>query len=300
MKKILTLLLLIGGSSLCFSQESIHVVFKKITSSPAVTASAAEKQRAISELRAIRKDTLTPDFSAALAVIQYLLNQEENHNDRIAALNILLDFSAGNPILFGNQTVSVLKGVPREQYDSTSQVKLAEYLSNPNNPSIPDALKVAGYVGGEELHRFLQQHDSVYTSAKRTKWPYALAMARMGDTAWVSYCVEKVKRLEVNAQTIYAIYPDLAYTRQQAAVDFLVSVLMNSGYTCDSPNPESTSKIDCGYRIMEILAPVINDYPYKVGASGDLIVSDYKQALAEVREWFRQKNGSYTINKKSL
>lgn len=297
MKKILTLLLLIGSSLLCFSQESINVVFRKITSHPPVTASAAELQNAINELQSIRKDTLNPDFPTAIAVMKYLLNQEENRKERVACLNVLLDFSTGNPILFGSQTIPVLKTVPSELYDSTSLIKLTAYLNNPNNPAIPEALKVAGSVGGDRIFSYLQANAPTFTATKQTKWPYALAMAHMSDTTWLSYCLAKVKKLEVNAQTIYTIYPDLAYTRQKVAVDFLVSILMNNSYTCDSPNAESTSKIDCGYRIMEILAPVVTDFPYKVGASGDLIVTDYKKALVEVREWFRKKNGNYAINK---
>lgn len=296
MKKILTLLLLIGGSSVCFSQKSIQHVFSTITSSPSKSVSYKELQSAISELKLLRKDTLTTDFNKTLVVTTYLLNQTENRENKTIGLNILLDFAAGNPKVFGGQVIPIVKRVARDVYDSASLIKLTVYLTNPNNPSIPEALKVAGYVGGEELHRFLQQQDSIYTKAKRTKWPYALAMARMGDAAWITYCTEKVKRLEVNTQSIYFLYPDLAYTRQKEAIDYLVSVLLNNSYTCDSPNPESSDKIDCGYRLMEILAPVVNDFPFKVGASGDLTVSDYKKALAEIREWFKQKNGSYTIN----
>ncbi|MBY0435738.1 MAG: hypothetical protein K2U26_16690 [Cyclobacteriaceae bacterium] len=37
------------------------------------------------------------------------------------------------------------------------------------------------------------------------------------------------------------------------------------------------------------------DIKLKQDASGDLAVGDYKQALAQVRQWFKTKGGGYVI-----
>lgn len=295
MKRIfLTLLIAVLSCGATYSQ-SISNVFSIISSNAEKRIAPKEWQNVIAELKSLRKDTITPLTQQALEVTKYLIAHGDGLDSQEMGLNLLLDFSTENPTLFGNQTIPFLKTVPRSVYDSSSIGKLKLYLSNVNNPSLTEAIKVSGYVGGEELRNFLQANESLYTSLKRNKWPYALAMSRLGDTLWLNYCLAKVKKLEVNTQAIYFVYPDLAYTRQREAIEYLVDILQNKSYSCDSPNPESSSKVDCGYRVMEILAPVVVDFPFKVGISGDLRVDNYPKALVEVREWFSQKSGSYQI-----
>jgi len=148
---LVMLLLIIGSSFLCFSQKGITKAYTKISSQPKESMSAEEWQKAIGELQTIRKDTLSPEFLKALAVTKYLANQSENLSNRTVGLNLLLDFSIGNPRLFGSQTIPFLKAVPRETYDSSAIKKLSQYLSNSTNPSTKEALKIAGYVGGDYL-----------------------------------------------------------------------------------------------------------------------------------------------------
>ncbi|HUW06157.1 MAG TPA: hypothetical protein VMW01_07835 [Williamwhitmania sp.] len=295
MKRILLTLLIAAVSCGVGYSQSINTAYSNITSNAEKGINPKEWLSVIAELNSLPKDTIGQLTSQAIVVAKYLTSHGESHNQKVAGINVLLDFSIGNPSLFGNQTIPFLKTIPRDVYDSSAIKKLELYLSNGNNPSLQEAIKVSGYVGGEELHSFLLQNESLFTRFKRNKWPYALAMSRLGDTLWLNYCLEKVKKLEVNTQTIYFVFPDLAYTRQQAAIQYLVDVLQNMSYSCDSPNPESTSKIDCGYRVMELLAPAVADFPFSIGVSGDLKVDNYKKALIEVREWFSQKNGSYQI-----
>jgi len=60
----------------------------------------------------------------------------------------------------------------------------------------------------------------------------------------------------------------------------------------DQNNPV---KIQCGYRIMEQLAPIIKDFPYGIKTSGDIDTANYREALTNTRKWFSEKKGDYEI-----
>ncbi|MGM0579812.1 MAG: hypothetical protein ACQETL_03980, partial [Bacteroidota bacterium] len=92
------------------------------------------------------------------------------------------------------------------------------------------------------------------------------------------------------------IYPTLAFTRQKAAVDVLVEQVFNDEQNCSSPDPDSNQKITCAYRILEIIAPIIQDFPIPVDeATGDLDTDDYEEALQQSREWLEANRIDYSI-----
>ena len=73
-----------------------------------------------------------------------------------------------------------------------------------------------------------------------------------------------------------------------------VGILQDDDCKSASGNPDVDAKILCGYRIMELLAPVIKGYPYKSSASGMIGASIYEEALSVVRKWFAD-NTEYEI-----
>jgi hypothetical protein len=53
-------------------------------------------------------------------------------------------------------------------------------------------------------------------------------------------------------------------------------------------------KAETLFNPMEMLAPVVKDYPYPLDATGELLAKDYDIALKEIREWFK-KNPDYLL-----
>ncbi len=90
---------------------------------------------------------------------------------------------------------------------------------------------------------------------------------------------------------VYEIFPDLVYTRSQEAITYLVEALNSDAKNCESANAESEEKIPCAYRVMEMLAPVIENYPLKLSESDDIETTDYPGALQKVRDWFKVNKG---------
>jgi hypothetical protein len=101
--------------------------------------------------------------------------------------------------------------------------------------------------------------------------------------------LDRVKKLPVNDNVVYEIFPDLIYARQMEAISYLTRVLFSDENNCESADAENATKIPCAYRVMEQLAPVSEGYPLELGESGDVKTKDYTAALKKVREWFRKQ-----------
>ena len=122
----------------------------------------------------------------------------------------------------------------------------------------------------------------------RERWAAQLALARLGDTGALASILARAKRQPVNDELVYELLPDLIYTRQKEAIDYLVAIVQSDEKHCESADPEAKENILCGYRVLELLAPVIADFPLAVDESGDLAVSDYPKALQQARKWLKE------------
>jgi hypothetical protein len=110
----------------------------------------------------------------------------------------------------------------------------------------------------------------------------------MGDKEQTEWCVQMVKKAPVNSGLVENVLPDLVYTRQKEAIDYCVELLFSDEKLCAAPNPELSERIPCAYRIIELLAPVIENFPVKVNPSIGLESDDYPKTLQTVREWLKE------------
>lgn len=139
------------------------------------------------------------------------------------------------------------------------------------------------------IRRFTQPGNSA-----KVRWAALLSLARLGDQDAISTVDSKIQNLEVNSDVVYNIVPNLIYTNQKQLYDFLVEELNGNQRNCEPANPDETEPINCAFRILEMLAPKVEDFPIGITASGDLDTSNYRQALETAREWFAA-NPDYQI-----
>lgn len=158
-------------------------------------------------------------------------------------------------------------------------------------------LRTAGFLDMTMLIPVLQQKlTDKLIAGERERWAAYLALSRMGDNNATQFVLNKVKALGVNDDVAYTLLPDLVYTRQRAAIDYLIEQLYSDEKNCHSPNAERSQTIPCAYRIMEYLAKAIKDYPLQTDASGELIVDNYEHALQVVRNWMKTRSDRYIID----
>lgn len=158
----------------------------------------------------------------------------------------------------------------------------------------PQLLRLVGTLDLQEQTATLQR--LLPDLSAHDRWTAQLALSRLGDPEALANVLERVKRYPINDDVVYELLPDLVYTRQKAALDYLVTIVQSDEKSCSSADPEAETGIRCGYRVLELLAPVIRNFPLAVDASGDLITSDYPQALQQARAWLEQ-NTDYQIIK---
>lgn len=163
-----------------------------------------------------------------------------------------------------------------------------------NPPYIDVLAKLIGFLDMKELKNDLFAMSQQSTLGRKERWSAMLALARMNDDRAITDIMNRVKRMPVTDPVVYEIFPDLVYTRRPEAVVYLIEALNSDAKNCNSADAERESRIPCAYRVMEMLAPVIDGFPLKLDESGDVVATDYPAALQLARDWF-VKNENYTI-----
>ena len=194
--------------------------------------------------------------------------------------------------------VTRLSVFQREDFTGESKNKIGNGIST-NVPKRAELIKVAGYLKIEAARAEIKQIAAMSGKISEKLAAY-LALARMGDEEYIQKVTNLVKRQELNDDIVYELVPGLIYTRQKECINYVVETLYENKKKCMSSDPDNPQRIQCGYRIMEYLAPVIKDFPYGVKTSGDLDTGNYKEALEKVREWFLQMGNDYQITDTSF
>jgi hypothetical protein len=154
---------------------------------------------------------------------------------------------------------------------------------------------LAGYLGWQELLGTLQRLKNDPAQENRIRWNCYLALARMGDKIALDFILDATKKQGINDRVVYNYFPDLIYTRRREAFDYLIQELYNTDKNCNSPNPNVSREMVCGYRIMEMLAIVVKDFPLKITASGTIDTKNYDRSLDTARKWFKTHETDYII-----
>lgn len=160
------------------------------------------------------------------------------------------------------------------------------------NPPYHDQLaRLCGVLGIVELRDDLKALSGPATKNQRLRWAALLALARMGDKEALNGIMKRVQRLPVNDDVVYEVFPDLIYTLQRPAIDYLIVELNSDEKKCSTADD---TPVTCAYRIMEMLAEAVEKYPLQTDVSGDIKSKDYEKSLTTVRQWFN-KNRDYQI-----
>ncbi len=237
-------------------------------------------------------DSLDLIRSKTYYIYQKVGQKSANKAVKTLAINQLIKgLSDRNAGLIGN-VMDYLAGFSQTDFDTDHKTAIASYI-RPETPHLDQLLMLAGYIG---LSDHKNKISSVISSeqAFKIKWAARLALARMGDQDAISYLVNKLQTAPVNDDFVYDYVPDLIYTRRLEIYQFLETIIMSEEKNCFSANPDSNAKILCGYRVMEYIAPTIQNFPLPIDEFGELEVDDYEVALRELRTWFAQ-NDSYVI-----
>jgi hypothetical protein len=292
------MLVLISLVSLAQKKE-IDTYFVSLRNKQPVSSFSFEPKKESQYLKPLAvylEDTIPAIRIEAYYLLRKLGEHTPQKNLRKEVVNLLLrgyhDTDAG----IKAQAENSLTRFRVQDFDCTAIDTLKSILNN-LPPSPGRLFRLAGYLGMNELapkiKSYIEEQQPPLPSKDR--WAGYLALARMGDQHALDIILNRVRTFGTNDDVAYEIFPDLVYTRSYRAIHYLEEVMFSNEENCSSPYADAQSKTNCAYRIIELLAPVIKDYPVALDASGDLATTDYPQALEKIRNWFKQKNGTYEI-----
>lgn len=241
-------------------------------------------------------DSLSYDISHAMInKIKTLTSKSKNEITLKATLKYYIKFLSNHNSGLAALVLRELRLYPRTLYDSIDIQNISKSI-NSQFKAYKDIVLLAGYIGHPI---FTETINQVFPNSrafnKQERWATHIALARIGDESALNYCTSRSQSLALSDQVIDIIYPDLIYTHKKQAYDILVKAIYSDEKKCSSLNPNSNSRIICGYRIVELLAPKIKNFPIKVLPSGDLDVSNYQAAIEIAREWFKINLENYEI-----
>ena len=189
--------------------------------------------------------------------------------------------------------LNYLTGFRKNDFSVAAKDSLYAYFQRKSG-NINTLIRLLGYLNVQKAKYELFALSQDGAAGHKDRWAALLALSRMGDEQAINDVMNRVKRMPVSDALAYEVFPDLVYTRRREAFNYLLETLNSDAKNCESADPERPSRIPCAYRVMEMLAPAIGNYPLKLSDSGDVVTSDYPAALTQVREWF-QVNKEFKI-----
>lgn len=158
-----------------------------------------------------------------------------------------------------------------------------------------EVIKIAAFLEMTDQAPTLRQYATA-ANPPHTRWAALIALARIGDDNAASQVLDRVKKLKINDEIVYAIFPDLVFTRSPAVIAHLIGVIHSDALDCLAADAEREYRIPCAYRVMEQLSEILDHFPVTVDETGDLVTDDYAVTLQTVRQWFLQ-NKEIIINR---
>ena len=230
----------------------------------------------------------------AVKLLTHIAKHHQLKNSRTEAINILLQLAKDAPSKSNSLISSSLKRHDLNDFDEISKERLKQLLVL-QTPYLSDYIMLAGFLQmQDELISFKNQAGDLPNSLNQS---YNLALVRCGDDRKLNEMMSNITRLAVNDNFVYQVAPLLIYVRQNKAIDYLIKIVLSNEKNCSPASAEASGQIICAYRIIEMLAPVINNFPVSVNdTTGDLEVDDYPKALGIVRDWIGENTAKYTLN----
>ncbi len=301
MKQILFVLLLAVSTLYAQPKENLQSFFEAIRQGqkPEPLLSQGSQKSEEAWLKAIipfTEDSVVLVREAAYDLLLRTAQESVHAPVRQKAVVAVLDAWYDTDTQIISFVASALKSFPPSSFNVTALNKLMSLIRK-MPPYYAQLVKLAAYVQVTEAIPLLQNHlYAQQVKSKSDQWAIYLALCRLGDEKALDVVMNRVQKVGVNDDVVYEVFPDLVYTRQRRALDYIIEQIHSDDKNCQSPNPEREAMIPCAYRIMEQLVPAIQGYPLKTDASGDVLTEDYPAALRTVRSWLLARGQTYQIN----
>jgi hypothetical protein len=291
---------LLFSSSLCAQQKIMEAYFSQIRSGkyPSIPIEATLKDNAaiiLSALPTYLHDSVSIVRARASSLSKLIGAQSKLGTIRTKAIQQLIEAVKDKDTGNAGSALTFLTEFNKSDFSEADRDTLYAIFKR-KSAHLNTFIRLMGYLEMQSAKDDLFNLSQNTSLSRKDRWAAMLALARMNDDQAATDVMNRVKRMPVSDAVLYEIFPDLIYTRRPEAINYLVEALHNDAKNCESANSDNPERIPCAYRIMEMLAPIIENYPLKQNATGDIETNDYPAALQKAREWLKV-NKNYKILK---
>jgi hypothetical protein len=288
--RITILLLLLTTTSLA-QTKSLDNYFAQIRAGkyanvPAEVSKPELASGLLKSLSVYAADTLPTVRARAAGLVRTIGLQSKVQSVRTQAVQQLMTAAKDKDTGNAGVVLNYLTGFRKNDFSSAAKDSLYAYFQRKSG-NMNTLIRLLGYLNVQKAKNELFALSQDGAAGRKDRWAALLALSRMGDDQAINDVMNRVKRMPLSDALVYEVFPDLVYTRRREAFSYLLETLNSDAKNCESADPERPSRIPCAYRVMEMLAPAIGNYPLKLSDSGDVVTSDYPAALTQVREWFK-------------
>jgi len=294
----LTILLLLVTTTALAQTKSLDNYFAQIRAGkyanvPAEVSKPELASGLLKSLGVYSSDTMPTVRVRAAGLVRTIGLQSKVQSVRTQAVQQLVAAAKDKDTGNAGVVLNHLTGFRKNDFSAAAKDSLYTYFQRKSG-NMNTLIRLLGYLNVQKAKNELFALSQDGAAGRKDRWAALLALSRMGDEQAINDVMNRVKRMPVSDALAYEVFPDLVYTRRREAFNYLLETLNSDAKNCESADPERPSRIPCAYRVMEMLAPAIGNYPLKLSDSGDVVASDYPAALAQVREWF-QVNKEFKI-----
>jgi hypothetical protein len=169
-------------------------------------------------------------------------------------------------------------------------------LIDTTGPATDRLILLCAHLGMQELlPDFRQKLHASPPPSPQLKHALLLAMARLNDRNALDRLLSYANRMEVSDELVYELVPELLFTRQSEALSFILDLILSDENFCFSPDPSSSRKIPCAFHLMELIAPLVENFPLRLDPDGSIICPSNDEALSITREWIRTNKTAVTF-----
>lgn len=296
--------LLIFTAALGFSQSAltsqINLLMTQIRAGSALTV---DKAKIISSPNFKEtSQSLSRFFADSAAGVRY---EALNINTQIALkskdkslIKKSIQDNVNNCVMNGsinNQIAGLLKKYIKNDFTSEELLLINKTLQSREN-NIGTLAKIYAFAGQAAVLNDINLLLSKQNLTKSDKKDLKLALVRCGDEGLTIKMHETLKKQVMNDNLIYAALPDVIYTKNKQLYEYLLNAVLSNDKKCGSANNDDNTPIICAYRLIEQLAPNINNFPVTINEKGEINSKNLAKTLTEVRDWIGKNRDSIEID----
>ncbi|MFN8207282.1 MAG: hypothetical protein U0T82_07725 [Bacteroidales bacterium] len=177
--------------------------------------------------------------------------------------------------------------LPPSFFNPEARYELSRLIDT-TGPSTDRIILLCAHLGMQDLlPDFRQQLHASPPPPPRIKHALILSMARLNDRDALDKLLSFAGRMEPGDDLAYELAPELLFTRQPEALNFILDLILSEELSCSSPDPSSSRKIPCAFHLIELLGPLVEGFPLPPDSDGSIIYTSMDEALTKTREWIR-------------